>query len=63
MSRVEENREIVEGLAEDALRNGDKELTFPEVLSWHLATMNTFISDISKSLAVIADKAESGGQE
>lgn len=60
MSRVEENRETLEYLVQDAERH--KKGTFEEIASWHLGTMNTLLDDISRSLAIIAD-AKGGKNE
>ena len=54
MSRTEENKEIIKHFVESALEFPKG--TFEEVITWHLGTMNAILTDISKSLAVIADK-------
>ena len=53
MSRVEENQSVIAGLAEIALKAGSA--TFERATVWQLGAMNAVLSDISKSLAVIAD--------
>ena len=54
MSRTEENKEIIKHFAESALEFPKG--TFEEMIAWHFGAMNGFLMDISKSLAVIADK-------
>lgn len=54
MSRVDENKDIIIHFAEEAIKTGSG--TYEEMVSWQLGTMNAFLVDISKSLAVIADK-------
>ena len=61
MSRVEENQSVIVGLAKNALEEGIG--TFEKATVWQLGAMNAVLCDISKSLAVIADKAESEGRE
>lgn len=57
MSRVEENHEMIVHFAKSAMETGKG--TYEEMVAWHLGTMNSFLMDISKSLAVIADKMSS----
>jgi hypothetical protein len=57
MSRIEENKVIVDGFREAV--SEDPKGSMSDLLAWHLFHMNVFLMDISKSLAVIADKAES----
>lgn len=57
MSRVEENEEMIVHFAKSAMETSKG--TYEEMVSWHLGAMNSFIMDISKSLAVIADKMAS----
>ena len=54
MNRVEENKDVVKHFMESAQEHpkGTKE----EMFFWHLGAINSFIVDISKSLAGIADK-------
>lgn len=59
MSRVEENREIVSHFVTEAMKFPSG--TYEEMIAWHLGTINSFLLDISKSLAVIAD--EMSGKE
>ena len=57
MSRVEENKEFIDRLAVNALEHGVG--PFEEAAVWQMGATNAILGDISKSLAVIADKAES----
>lgn len=57
MSRVEENKEMIEHFVKAAMEAGSG--TYEEMVTWHLGAMNSFLSDISKSLAVIADSMSS----
>ena len=61
MSRVEENKEFIDRLVVNALEHGVG--PFEEAVAWQMGATNAILGDISKSLAVIADKAESRGQE
>ena len=57
MSRVEENRITI-----DFTRRKAREIpsgTFEQMTTWHLGTIGTILADISKSLAIIADKMSS----
>ena len=54
MKRVEENKEMIVHFAKNAMEVGSG--TYEEMVAWHLGTMNSFLMDISKSLAMIADK-------
>ncbi len=53
MSRVEENKEMIEHFVKAAMEAGSG--TYEEMVTWHFGAMNSFLSDISKSLAIIAD--------
>lgn len=57
MSRVEENKELVEVMTDLAKEKPSG--SFEEMTCFHLGTIATFLADISKSLAILADKAES----
>lgn len=57
MSRVEENKEVIEHFVKFAMEAGRG--TYEEIVAWHLGAMNSFMADISKSLAVIADSMSS----
>lgn len=57
MSRVEANTGLVKHFCEEASKTPSG--TFEEMIAWHLGTMNSFLMDISVSLAVIADKMAS----
>lgn len=57
MSRVEENKKMIEHFVKSAMETGSGK--YEEMVTWHLGAMNSFLSDISKSLAVIADSMSS----
>lgn len=61
MSRVEANTGLVKHFCEMASENPKG--TFEEMMAWHLGAIATMLVDISKSLAILADKAESEGEE
>ena len=61
MNRIEENKQIVEFMVEKAKQNPSG--TFENMVTFQLGAIATMLSDISKSLAVIADKEESEGNE
>ena len=56
MNRVEENKEMIEHFVKSAMEAGCG--TYEEMVTWHLGAINSFLSDISKSLAVIADSMQ-----
>lgn len=53
MSRVEENKELVDYMTDLAKENPSG--TFEEMTVFHLGIIATMLADISKSLAMIAD--------
>lgn len=57
MTRVEDNQKMIIHFVESAMETGKG--TYEEMVAWHLGTMNSFLMDISKSLAIIADKMAS----
>ena len=61
MGRIEENRDVTKHFIEEAIQNPTG--TFEQMIAWHLGAMNSFLNDISKSLAIIADKAEGSDKE
>ena len=61
MSRVEENRKFIEFIEDEA--GEKKEVSYDEGVMFQLGAINCILSDISKSLAVIADKTESEGRK
>lgn len=61
MSRVEENKNLIDYLTKSANEN-DKGV-YEEVVAWHLGTINSLLADVSKSLAVIADNMPSPLEE
>lgn len=57
MSRVEENRELIENMTNLAKEKPSG--TFEEMTVFQLGVIATMLADISQSLAILADKAES----
>lgn len=57
MTRLEENNEALKRLTKYVMENESG--TYEELVVWNLSVMNSFLADISKSLAILADKAES----
>lgn len=57
MNRVEENKITIDFMAEKAKETPSG--TFEQMTAWHLGTIGTILADISKSLAMIADKVAS----
>ena len=57
MTRLEENKIVIDEMARrsEAKPKG----TYEEMVTFQLGAIATMLADISKSLAVIADKAES----
>ena len=55
MTRLEENRMVIDGIYELAKCNPSE--THEEVVNFQLCTIATLLTDISKSLAILADKA------
>lgn len=61
MKRLEENRMVI---AEMVKRGEFKPTaTYEEMMAFQLGTIATMLADISKSLAILADKAESEDKE
>lgn len=59
MSRIEENKILNEMLMEEAERNPTR--PYNEMVAFHLGAIALTLIDISKSLAILADKVESDG--
>ena len=61
MTRLEENEIISNEMYKRAehIPSG----TYEEMVTFQLGAIATILADISKSLAILADKAESEGQE
>jgi len=57
MTRLEENRVVVDGAIKVAELKPTG--TYEEIVTFQLGTIATMLADISKSLAIIANKAES----
>lgn len=56
MTRLEENKMVIEEMTERAKRKPS--VTYEEMVIFQLGVIATMLSDISKSLAILADKAE-----
>lgn len=56
MTRLEENGMIVNRMVESAKRNPAG--TYNDMVVFQLCTIATMLTDISKSLAILADKAQ-----
>lgn len=56
MTRVEENKDVVNKMIQRAAQKPTG--TYEEMVSFHLGTIATMLTDISKSLAVLADNAD-----
>lgn len=59
MTRFEENQIIVNSVLETAKRKPSG--TYEEMVTFQFGAIATMLADISKSLATLADKAESEG--
>ena len=57
MTRLEENKNVIEGLSD--MVNIESLNTNEEKAIFQLYTISIILADISKSLAIIADKVES----
>ncbi len=56
MTRIEENKMMIDKMAEEAKRKPIG--TYEEIVSFQLGAIASMLADISRSLAVIADKSE-----
>lgn len=56
MTRVEENKIIVDKMIKRATQKPSG--TYEEMVTFHLGTIATMLTDISKSLAALADNAD-----
>lgn len=61
MTRLEENKMAIEVITERAERQPTG--TYEQMVIFQLGAIATMLADISKSLAIIADKAESEPQK
>ena len=61
MTRLEENRMVVDEMFKGAKCNPSG--TYEEMVTFQLTVIATMLTDISKSLATLADKAESEDKE
>ena len=59
MTRLEENRIIIDEMTKRAERNPTG--TYEEMVVFHLGVIATMLADISKSIAFFADKEEREG--
>lgn len=57
MTRLEENKKVIEEMTERAERKPTG--TYEEMVVFQLGAIATMLADISKSLAIIADKTKS----
>jgi hypothetical protein len=61
MNRQEDNKIVIDFMTEQA--KNKQEGTFEEIVTFQLGVIATMLADISKSLAILADKAESEDKE
>lgn len=61
MTRLLENKMVVEEMTKRAKQKPNG--TYEEMVSFQLGVIVTMLADISKSLAILADKAESEDKE
>ena len=61
MTRYEENKMIINEMTKRAERNPSG--TYEEMVTFQLGVIASMLADISKSLAILADKAEIEPQE
>lgn len=61
MNRQEDNRKVIDFMLKEA--EAKPKGTYEEMAIFQLGAIATMLADISKSLAIIADKAESEGKE
>lgn len=59
MARFEENRSVIEEMTKRAKEKPTG--TYEELVTFQLGIIATMLADISTSLAILADKAESEG--
>ena len=61
MTRIKENRIVIDEMVK---RGKSKPTgTYEEMVTFQLGVIATMLTDMSKSLAILADKAESDSQE
>jgi hypothetical protein len=61
LTRLEENRAILKEM--DRLSKANSVSTYEQMTTYQLRAITVALMDISKSLAVLADKAESEGED
>ena len=57
MKRIKENRKVIDEMLESVERSPRG--TYEQMVVFQLGMISTLLTDISKSLAILADKAES----
>jgi hypothetical protein len=57
MTRLEENGSVIEEMTKSAKEKSTG--TYEELVTFQLGVIATMLADISRSLAILADKAES----
>ena len=60
MNRQEDNKIVIDFMTEKAKNNSEG--TYEEIVTFQLGVIATMLADISKSLAILANKAESEAQ-
>ena len=58
MTRLEENGKLIDRM--NKIVKNTTGVRYEEMITFHLCTIATVLADISKSLAIIADKANGG---
>ena len=61
MTRLEENRIVIDEMNKRAAHKPSG--TYEEIVTFQLGAITTMLADISKSLAILADKVESEDKE
>ena len=61
MTRLEENEKFIDEIVRDATKKPTR--TYEEMVAFQLGAIATMLIDISKSLAVLADKVERSDKE
>ena len=61
MNRQEDNRIVIDFMTKEA--EAKPKGTYEEMVTFQLGAIATMLTDISKSIAIIADKTESEGKK
>lgn len=61
MSRTEENDKIIDFVTKQVEKGTESELTIKKLSALNQSMMVTMLADISRSLAILADKVEESG--